>query len=77
MRPERWTSQMSHEFLKLLWIIEKTLAMEPDLENILTEVVNGECFSEDELPQPQEWEINEPAGLPPDNMIHMMEGEDS
>ena len=32
VRPERWTPKMSEELLELLWVLEATLAMEPDLK---------------------------------------------
>ena len=52
IRPERWTARMSEEFLELLWILEATLAMEPDLERTLDRVVLGPCFLASDLPQP-------------------------
>ena len=52
IRPERWTARMSEEFLELLWVLEATLAMEPDLERTLDRVVSGPCFMASDLPQP-------------------------
>ena len=52
IRPERWTARMSEEFLELLWVLEATLAMEPELEQMLDRVVSGPCILESELPQP-------------------------
>ncbi|MDE0705325.1 MAG: N-6 DNA methylase [Rhodospirillaceae bacterium] len=52
IRPERWTARMTEELLELLWVLEETLAMEPDLEGILDRVVAGPCFKVSELPQP-------------------------
>ena len=52
IRPERWTARMSEEFLELLWVLEATLAMEPDLERTLDRVVSGPCFLASDLPQP-------------------------
>lgn len=52
IRPERWTARMSDELLELLWVLEATLAMEPELEKALDEVVAGPCFTASELPQP-------------------------
>ena len=45
IRPERWTALMSDEFLELLWVLEATLAMEPDLAAVLDKVVSGPCLS--------------------------------
>ena len=35
IRPEHWTPKMSEELLELLWVLEATLAMEPDLKQAL------------------------------------------
>jgi len=56
IRPERWTPRMSDEFLELLWVLEATLAMEPDLEKLLGNVVEGQCFTAAELPIPTDAE---------------------
>jgi hypothetical protein len=53
IRPERWTARMSDEFLELLWVLESTLAMEPELEKALDKVVAGPCFTAAELPTPK------------------------
>ena len=52
IRPERWTARTSDEFLELLWVLEATLAMEPDLEKVLDSVVAGPCFAAADLPTP-------------------------
>ena len=51
---------MSDEFLELLWVLEETLEMEPDLEKVLDTVVAGPCFTTDELPQPKPEERKPP-----------------
>ena len=50
---ERWMPKMSDELLELLWVLEATLAMEPELENALDEVIAGPCFTAAELPTPK------------------------
>ncbi len=52
VRPERWTAQMTQELLELLWVIEHTIAIYPNLETILEEIVQSDCFTKDELPTP-------------------------
>lgn len=52
IRPERWTARMSDEFLELLWVLESTLAMEPELEKVLDNIVAGPCFAAADLPAP-------------------------
>ncbi|WP_369799457.1 type ISP restriction/modification enzyme [Paracoccus sp. 228] len=53
IRPERWTARMNDEFLELLWVLESTLAMEPELEKVLDKVVAGPCFAAADLPAPK------------------------
>ena len=52
---------MSDELLELLWVLEATLAMEPDLEKILERVVTGSCFTAAELPTPMPGERKAPG----------------
>ena len=50
IRPERWT--FTNELLELLWVLEHTLNLEPTGASLLKRVIESECFTEDELPQP-------------------------
>ena len=52
IRPESWTARFSDEFLELLWVLEATLALEPELKKTLDKVVKSDCFSTEELPTP-------------------------
>ena len=61
IRPERWTARMSDAFLELLWVVEATLAMEPELEKTLDKVVAGSCFTAAELPTPTPEERKAPG----------------
>lgn len=61
IRPERWTPRMTEEFLELLWVLEATLAMEPELSAVLDKVVGGECFKASELPAPTPEQRKAPA----------------
>ena len=56
IRPESWTPQMSKELLELLWVLEATVAMEPELRGFLDEVVAGPLFTAEELPMPTDEE---------------------
>ncbi len=60
IRPDLWTPRMTDEFLELLWVLEETLAMEPDLSSLLDEIVAGECFLAKDLPKPTEAERKAP-----------------
>lgn len=61
IRPERWTARMSDELLELLWVLELTLAMEPELEKALDRIVAGPCFTAAELPTPKPEERKAPG----------------
>lgn len=61
IRPERWTARMSDELLELLWVLESTLAMEPELEAALDKVVAGPCFAAADLPTPAAEERKAPG----------------
>jgi len=52
IRPERWTARMSDELLEMLWVLEATVAMEPELEKMLDSVVADPCFAAADLPTP-------------------------
>jgi hypothetical protein len=52
IRPDRWTAQTTKEFLELLWILEHTQTVYPELEGILDKTVKSDCFTAEELPIP-------------------------
>jgi hypothetical protein len=60
IRPERWTAELTHELLELLWVLEATVEMFPDLKQTLLEVVSGPIFPAEELPQPSAAERRRP-----------------
>lgn len=63
IRPERWTARMSDELLELLWVLESTLAAEPQLEKALDKIVAGPCFTAAELPTPNPEERKPPRSV--------------
>ena len=78
IRPERWTARMSDEFLELLWVLEATLAMEPDLAAVLDKAVSGPCFAATDLPQPTAAERKAPgATSAAGDLLTLMEDEDA
>jgi len=78
IRPERWTARMSDEFLELLWVLEATLAMEPDLAAVLDKAVSGPCFAAVDLPQPTTAERKAPgATSAAGDLLALMEDEDA
>jgi hypothetical protein len=63
-RPDRWTAGMTDEFLELLWTIEQTLAEYPELARFLIDVLDGPCFTAEELPLPTAAERRPPPRRP-------------
>jgi hypothetical protein len=51
---------MTDEFLELLWVLEHTLAMYPQLDDLLEAIVAGPIFTADELSYPSEAERKPP-----------------
>ncbi len=52
--PHAWPAQFTDEVLDLLWTLEHTIDMYPDLQAFLDEVRQGEVIREDDLPHPSE-----------------------
>lgn len=61
IRPTHWTDEMSRELLELLWVLESTVAMFPELQQTLEAIVAGETFRAGELPQPTVTERQPPS----------------
>ncbi len=61
IRPQKWTADMTHELLQLLWVLEHTLKLYPELQKLLDEVITGEVFTATELPTPTPEECAAPA----------------
>src|SRR5205807_1449072 len=53
----------SEELLELLWVLEATLAMEPELSAALDIVIGEPCFTGSELPQATEDERKLPKAM--------------
>ena len=58
IRPQRW--DFTEELLELLWLLEATLAIQPDGQALLERVCESQTFSHTELPVPSEEERREP-----------------
>ena len=59
IRPETWT--FSEELLQLLWVLERTIAMQPAGKALLDEVLESKLWTADELPKPTEAERKPPT----------------
>jgi hypothetical protein len=45
---------MTEELLRLLWIVEKTLAMVPELDRCIADILDNPIIRADELSEPTE-----------------------
>ena len=52
IRPAAWTAQFTRELLELIWTLEATLAVYPEQEKLLDDVIGGELLTASELPMP-------------------------
>ena len=59
IRPERW--EFGDELLELLWVLERTVALEPAGEALLEEILASDLFTASELPPPQPHERKPPS----------------
>jgi hypothetical protein len=53
IRPERWTAELTDELLQLLWVLEASVALLPELGRNLAEVVAGTVLLGADLPRPK------------------------
>ena len=58
MRPERW--QFAEELLKLIWVLELTISLQPEGEGLLDKIVNSSLLSAGDLPTPSAEERRPP-----------------
>jgi hypothetical protein len=60
IRPEVW--QFDEELLDLLWVLEATLDLMPEVTKTLKKIVKGEVFSAGDFPEPTDAERRGPSG---------------
>jgi len=63
IRPKAWPTAFNGELCELLWVIESTLSLIPNLDDLLDEIVESPVFSADELPEPSEEEREAPKPM--------------
>ena len=51
INPTSWTTNFTKEFLELLWVLEATLAIYPEQEELFNDVISSDLFCADELPE--------------------------
>jgi len=55
IRPRVWTHEFTRELLELLWVLEKTVEGYPQQAKMLNDVLAGDLFKADELPEVPDW----------------------
>ncbi|HVS82994.1 MAG TPA: type ISP restriction/modification enzyme [Pyrinomonadaceae bacterium] len=60
IRPDRWTAAMSQELLEILWVLEATTNLFPELRELFNSVIQSPTFTAEELPQPSREEHQAP-----------------
>ena len=63
IRPRHCSADMTTTLISLVWILEATLNMEPELESILQAVIKSKCFRADDLPIPSEAQKKPPKSV--------------
>ena len=61
IRPEAWDVSLSQELRELLWVLEATVQMQPQLNAVLARVVAGPVVPGAQLPQPTAAEKKAPG----------------
>ena len=56
IRPTVWPEASTTELLQLLWVIERTVALAPELDSTLGAIVEGPTNAAVELPTPTDAE---------------------
>ena len=75
IRPERWT--FGEDLLELLWVLEATVALEPEGVTLLEEVCASPLFSAQDLPTPTNEERKPPNVAPREGEQLGMAAEDT
>ena len=61
IRPQHWSIAFTKELLELIWVLEATVAGYADQTKLFQRVIESECFTSDELPDPPQWMRLPPA----------------
>ncbi len=64
VEPDTWPSQFTTELLELLCVLEQTVAGYSEQAQLLKAIVAGDCFEDDELPNPPAYMCKPPKELP-------------
>jgi hypothetical protein len=66
IRPKQWTGDMTQELLEMLWVLETTVDMQPDLKSLFDAVLASPTFHASDLPQPTAAERQPPGEEEPE-----------
>jgi hypothetical protein len=66
IRPATWTADLTQELLEVLWVLEATIEMQPQLNALLADLLAGPLFAAADLPQPTAAERRPPGDEPDD-----------
>jgi hypothetical protein len=61
IRPETWPPEFTEDLLQLLWVLERTVALFPDLAALIDDVLQGNVFTGEDLPKPTQEQRTAPA----------------
>lgn len=66
IRPEQWAGDMTQELLEMLWVLEATVDMQPQLKEVFDAVLANPTFRATDLPQPTDAEHQPPVEAEPE-----------
>ncbi len=52
IRPAAWTAALTQELMELLWVLEATVAAQPESNALLAEILAAPLFAARDLPSP-------------------------
>jgi hypothetical protein len=78
IRPAAWTAALTTELLELLWVLEATVAAQPELNTLLAEILAAPLFTAADFPTPTAAERAAPGEEAEDNqrMMNLPPGND-
>ena len=71
IRPAAWTAALTTELLELLWVLEATVAAQPELNALLSIILTAPLFTAADFPTPTAAERAAPGEEPEDHQRMM------
>jgi hypothetical protein len=72
IRPVAWTAELSQELRQLLWVVEATIAMQPELNTMLMRVMASKTVNAESLTLPTDSERAAPSGEEESDQIQLI-----